>query len=107
LVTEKNIQVFDSYKWGENGIETRGGNLYPVEYYTTRAKHTLNVIRQLLGLEHEKNIVLKDFFSDSSKEVHEQGFLIDTEPDVSLLSKKLEYILANKEIALSLLKTLI
>lgn len=100
LITKDAIKVFDSYKWGENGIN----NLYPVENFTTKAKNTLIMIRQLLGLEYDDNFKLKSFFTNSSKEVDANGFLADIDFNSLTQTRKLEHILANKEIALSLLK---
>ncbi len=99
LITKNDIQVYDSRKWRKDR------ELYPVEYFTTRAKSTLFIIRQLLKLEYPEDLSLKDFFADSFKEVGPQGFLVySREPDFSLLLKKLNYILKYPEIALSLLK---
>ena len=100
LITKDNIQVFNSYQWGENGVN----GVYPVEYLTTRAQNTSIIIRQILGLEHDYNFELKNFFADSSKEVHPNGAFVTKPFDLSMQLKKLKYILDNKEIALSLLK---
>lgn len=101
LVTENHIQVFDKHRWGPNGIE----NIYPIEYFTTRARNTLIITRQILGLGHyNTNFALKSFFKDSFKEIDVSGLLINSEFNLLMQIKKLEYILENKELALPLLK---
>lgn len=100
LVTRDNIQVYNSYQWGETGVN----GVYPVEYLTTRAKNTLFLIRQLLKLEYDDDFKMRSFFAESSKELHSSGVLVETPFDLTTQLKKLEYIYDNKEIALSLLK---
>lgn len=100
MITRDNIQVFDSYQWGKDGIN----GFFPVEFLTTKASNTLIIIRQLLGLETDYNFKLNRFFSDSSKVIHSTGALVKTPFDLTLQLKKLKCILESKDISLSLLK---
>ena len=107
IVTRDDIQTFDSWRWGNDGIMNRSGTarLYPVEYFTTRAKNTLILIRQLLKKDYDNDVALSKFFTDSSKEVHKEiGILQPRKFDLSMQIQKLEHILNNPEIALSLLE---
>lgn len=99
-ITRENIQVYNSYTWGKSGVN----GFYPCEYFTTKAKNTLILIRQILELEQDMDFAMKDFFRESSTELHPSGMLVKKDFDLALQLKKLEYMLANKELALSLLK---
>jgi len=104
---DREIEVYDSHRWGEEGIRDRANtkNLYPIEYCTTRAKNTLIIIRQMLKKEYNRSVLLSSFFVDSCKEVHKQtGILMRRKFDLSMQVKKLEYILSNPELSLSLLE---
>ena len=100
LITSEEIRAYDSHRWGEHGIN----GYYPIELFTTRAWNTLIIIRRLLGKVPENCFRLADFFVESSKEVHACGVLASVPFDLSIQTKKLEYILGNRDIALSLLK---
>ncbi len=100
LITSKNIQVYDEHTWGV----TKKSESYPINYFTTKAKNTLMIIRALLELENSKYFILKDFFEESSREVTLQGFVKPEKMDFQLQIEKLQYILQNPALALSLLK---
>lgn len=100
LITDDDIQVYNTHTWGTAPINGR----YPVEHYTTKAKNTLIIIRKLLGLGDCGTFSMKSFFLDSSKEVTPYGFVGTGKFDLLTQTKKLRYLLANPELALSLLK---
>ena len=100
LITDYNIQVYDTHSWGKDPINGR----YPVEYFKTRAKNTLILIREILGQKNTNGFNLKKFFADSSKEVTSCGILKEEEFNLLKQTKKLKYFLENQELALSILK---
>ncbi len=100
LITDEDIQVYNTHTWGINPINGR----YPVEHYTTKAKNTLIIIRDILGLERGHTFSMKNFFIDSCKEATPYGFRKTGEFDLLTQTKKLQYLLENQELALLLLK---
>jgi hypothetical protein len=100
LITDEDIQVYNTHTWGTAPINNR----YPIEHYTTKAKNTLIVIREVLELERGHTFSMRNFFIDSSKEVTPYGFIKTGKFDLLMQVKKLRYLLENPELALSLLK---
>ena len=96
-ITRNYIQVYDALKWNQKDI-------FPVEYQTTKAKNTLYLIRQLLGLECDTNFALKNFFLSQSKTIDQNGCFIDEPFNLERQVKKLEYFLQSPELALELIK---
>lgn len=99
-IRENNIVFYDEYTWGRNGL----GGHYPVNYFTTKAKNTLIIVRKLLKLNKGGNFNMSSFFEDNPEIAIPSEILINEKFDLSLQIKKLEYILKNEELALSILK---
>lgn len=100
LITDYDIKVYDKRMWGTEPIF----GCYPIKHYTTKAKNTLIIIRKILEIGYNNTISLKNFFSDTCKEVTPQGLINTKRFDLEMQTKKLEYLLANPELSLSLLK---
>ncbi len=99
VVTKDYIQVFDQHKWGVEGIH----GMYPIEFYTTKAKNTLFLIRQMLGKEVGTNFSLRSFFDQTTNEILDSGIL--SHPDqFSQLLEKLYYLLQAGELANPMLR---
>lgn len=100
LITDDDIQVYNTHTWGTEPINGR----YPIEHYTTKAKNTLIIIRKILGSGYGNLFNLKSFFAGSSMEVTPYGLFNPKEFDLEMQTKKLQYLLENPELSLSLLK---
>ena len=99
--TEDYIQVYDEHKW-KGLLDSNGNHVYPVEYYTTKAKNTLLIIREILNMNSVNCVFnLRDFFINT--EINEQGFIINKPFDLELITRKLDVLLQNPDLASSML----
>lgn len=105
IITDDNILLYDSHKWGNNGIKNNYGmTCYPVEYYTTWAKYTLFIISQLLGYKKESQIKLRKYFEGINSVNKNIGIVTNESFNLDKQIAKLDTILSNPQIALSLLE---
>ena len=99
--TDNNIQVYDENKW-KGLLDSKENPVYPVEYYTTKAKNTLLIIREILNMNSINCVFnLRDFFINT--EINEQGFIINKPFDLELITRKLDVLLQNPDLASSML----
>ena len=89
----------DIHVWREETLNS----LYPIKTYTSKAKNTLYLIRQILGKDADSNFKLANFFACSANEIIESGIL--THPlNLDFTLQKLKYILQAKDLALPMLR---
>jgi hypothetical protein len=99
--TDDYIQVYDEHKW-KGLLDSKENPVYPVEYYTTKAKNTLLIIREILNMNSINCVFnLRDFFINT--EINEQGFIINKPFDLELITRKLDVLLQNPDLASSML----
>lgn len=99
--TDDNIQVYNEHKW-KGLLDSKGNQVYPVEYFTTKAKNTLLIIREILNMNSVNCVFnLRNFFINT--EINEQGFIINKPFDLELITRKLDVLLQNPDIASSML----
>ena len=94
------IKVHNQHSWGN--IMLNGH--YPVQNYTTKARYTMLFIREILEISKHQTFHLRDFFENTSKKIYPGGIFYATEFDLETQIQKLEYILANEELAMGLLQ---
>ena len=99
--TDDNIQVYNEHKW-KGLLDSKGNQVYPVEYFTTKAKNTLLIIREILNMNSVNCVFnLRDFFINN--EINEHGFIANKPFDLELITRKLDVLLQNPDIASSML----
>ncbi len=99
--TDDYIQVYDEHKW-KGLLDSKENPVYPVEYYTTKAKNTLLIIREILNMNSVNCVFnLRNFFINT--EINEQGFIINKPFDLELITRKLDVLLQNPDLASSML----
>ena len=89
----------DIHVWSEETLNS----LYPIKTYTSKAKNTLYLIRQILGKDADSNFKLANFFACSANEIIESGILTHS-LNLDFTLQKLKYILQSKDLALPMLR---